>query len=239
MNYLGLIARGGVVMWAILLCAVIAAAVVVERLVVLGKAQRGVGQFMLKVKTLFGQGDVNGVLAFCSQKDDPVAHIIRTGMEHHGESEERIRFAMNDAQQSQVYRLDRRLPLLMSLVGIAPMLGLLGTVLSFIREMHNFEIRGGAVAAPALAGAAWESLVLTAMGLSIGILALGWYFYLRSRVDKCGHEFSRHGQVLIEMLVTGNRPQAVPSPPPLRSRQGSPATRTFAYEEDQFFRRKS
>ena len=60
---------GGVIMYPILLCSVVALAIVVERYLALRKARLDVGQFMMKVKSIYHQGNTSGVLTFCSQKD--------------------------------------------------------------------------------------------------------------------------------------------------------------------------
>ncbi len=237
MNVLSLVARGGVIMWSILACAVLVASIVVERLILLQRAHSGVGQFMTKVKSLFGQGDVAGVLSFCAQKNEPVANVIRSGVKRHAQGEDRMRSALADAKREELFRMERRLPALMSMIGVAPMLGFLGTVTSLIRAFHAYELRNTVVSPAVLAAAAWESLLPTALGLCVGIVALGWYYYFVSRVRKFGHELDRYGAELLELFenrkpdgasVTTHTKPAASSPP-----------RTFVFEEDQFFRRKT
>ena len=83
MNLLEMVSKGGVVMYPILLCSLIAVYIAIERYLVLRKAQLDVGQFMMKVKSIFHQGDMSAVLAFCSQKDAPIANIVRRGILKH------------------------------------------------------------------------------------------------------------------------------------------------------------
>ena len=238
MDYLGLIPKGGVIMWSVLLCAIIVAGVIVERLVALWKAQRSAGQFMANVKSLVGHGDLAGILTFCSQKNEPIANIIRHGVLRYGEGEESMRAALRDAEEAEVYKLGKWLPLLMSMIGIAPMLGLLGTVTSLIRALHTYELRGGAGSPLLLVAAGWESLVTAALGLCVGILALAWYHYLTSRVRKCARDFADHGVELLELVKSRKAESAAPEVE-FRPKSGAPAARTLAYDEDQFFRRKS
>jgi biopolymer transport protein ExbB len=94
MNLLDMFFKGGVVMYAILVCSVVMVYIGIERYLVLRKARLDVGQFMMKVRSIFQKGDTRAVLAFCSQKDAPIANIIRRGVLKQDVGDEKVRQAV-------------------------------------------------------------------------------------------------------------------------------------------------
>jgi biopolymer transport protein ExbB len=172
MNLLDMMFKGGVIMWPILGCSLIAVYVVIERYLVLRRAQVDVSEFMRKLRSLFHRGEFSAVLTYCEEKDAPVANIIRRGLLKHGEGPEKVREAIENAGREEVFHLERRLPLLASVAGVAPMLGFLGTVTGMIAAFHAVEVAGGVVSPGDLAGGVWEALLTTAFGLIVGIPAL-------------------------------------------------------------------
>jgi biopolymer transport protein ExbB len=233
MNLLDMMFKGGVVMWPILVCSLIAVYVVIERFLVLRRAQLDVGEFMRKLKSLFRRGDFAGVSAFCAQKDAPIANIIRRGIEKHHLGQEKILEAIGNAGREQVYHLEKRLSLLATLAGVAPMLGFLGTVGGMIAAFHGVELQGGVVSGGDIAGGVWEALLTTAFGLIVGILALAFYNYFVTRVQKVVYEMEVASTEFIDMLEGLNG--AWPGLKPVRDEVVAGPVRG---EEDEYFRRK-
>ncbi len=232
MNLLEMFGKGGVVMYPILLCSVVVLYIAVERILVLRKAQLDVGQFMMKVKSIFHRGDVGAVLAFCSQKNAPIANIIKRGIVKHGQGDEKIRQAVEDAGRAEVYHLEKHLSILASLAGIAPMLGFLGTVSGMVAAFQRIESLGGSVNPGDLAGGIWEALLTTVFGLVIGILAYAAYNYFVTRVRRFAHDMELTTTEFLDLLQhnereTGTELRATPS-----------VSTDFALEEDEYFRKK-
>ncbi len=165
MDLLSIVFRGGWVMVPIALCSLIAVFIVVERFFVL----HNVGQFMLKIRSIFRKGDINGVLNFCSQKDAPIANIIEKGLRKYDEGEEKVKEAIENAGRAEIYHLEKRLGLLATIAGIAPLVGFLGTVTGMIAAFRKIEMLGGNATPSDLAGGIWEALLTTAFGLVVGI----------------------------------------------------------------------
>jgi biopolymer transport protein ExbB len=218
MSMLDLMLRGGPLMWPIALCSIIAAYVIVERWIVLRRAQIDGRQFMAKLRSIYRHGDAGGAMAFIGQKDAPIANIIRRGMQRHGMEEEKIREAIENAGREEVFHLDRHLGILASIGGVAPMLGFLGTVTGMIGAFRIIELRGGIVTPSDLAGGIWEALLTTAFGLIVGIPALLLYNYFVARVKKSVFEMEVATVEFLEMLeqppVATPTPSVVEPPPP-------------------------
>jgi len=229
MNLLDMMFKGGVIMWPILGCSLIAVYVVIERYLVLRRAQVDVSEFMRKLRSLFHRGEYSAVLTYCEEKNAPVANIIRRGLLKHGEGPEKVREAIENAGREEVFHLERRLPLLASMAGVAPMLGFLGTVTGMIAAFHAVEVAGGVVSPGDLAGGVWEALLTTAFGLIVGIPALAMYNYFATRVQKFVHEMEVTSTAFIDMLEGLAQKGQAQAP--------RAATRPVT-EDDEFFRRK-
>lgn len=225
--------KGGVIMYPILLCSVIAVYITIERLFVLRKAQLDVGQFMMKLRSIFQQGDVSAVLAFCSQKDAPIANIIRRGIVKHDQSDEKVRQTVEDAGRAEVYQLEKRLSVLASVAGIAPMLGFLGTVTGMVSAFQSIESLGGSVNPGDLAGGIWEALLTTVFGLVVGIPAYALYNYFVTRVARFVNEMEVTTSEFLDLLQ-----QRVPKEVPLKVQDDQPKRRAMAFEDDEYFRKK-
>ncbi len=219
-------------MWPILLCSLLAVFVTLERFIVLRRARMDAGQFLLKLKSIYRRGDVSAIMAYCSQKDAPIANIVRRGVLRHGQGEVKVREAVENAGREEVYHLERRLPILASIGGVAPMLGFLGTVTGMIAAFQVIESQSGIVNPGALAGGIWEALLTTAFGLIVGIPSLVVYNYFVTRIRKLVHEMEVTSNDFLDML--DHREPAVAEPLPIAAQ----SVRHPAVADEEFFRRK-
>lgn len=200
MDLLSIVVKGGWVMVPIALCSLIAVFIVVERFLILRKAQVDVGQFMLKIKSIFRKGDVSGVLNFCAQKDAPIANILRRGLEKYDGGEARVKEAIESAGKAEIYHLEKRLAILGAIAGIAPMLGFLGTVTGMVAAFRKIEMLGGNATPSDLAGGIWEALLTTVFGLIVGIFAYAFYNYFVTRVTRFVFEMENSSTEFLDML---------------------------------------
>lgn len=200
MDLLSIVFKGGWVMIPIALCSLIAVFIVVERFLVLRKAQLDVGQFMLKIRTIFRKGDIAGVLGFCSQKDAPIANILRKGLQKYDQGAEKVKDAVESAGKAEIYHLEKRIGLLATIAGIAPLIGFLGTVMGMIAAFRQIEGLGGNATPSDLAGGIWEALMTTAFGLVVGIFAYVFYNYFVSRVARFVFEMESSSTELLELV---------------------------------------
>ena len=95
--------------------------------------------------------------------------------------------------------MEKRLSVLSVTGQLAPLLGLLGTVIGMIRAFMKVQELGGRVNASSLAGGIWEALLTTAFGLSIAIPSLLFYYYFESKVDAYERKLHRIGHMLINL----------------------------------------
>lgn len=203
MDYLSIVARGGWLMLPIFICSLIAVFIIIERFLVLRRARMDVGQFMLKIKSILHRGDVEGVRSFCSQKESPLAHILKKGISKYEEGWDKVREAIENQGKIEIFNLEKRLNVLATVAGIAPLIGFLGTVTGMILAFMRIESLGGNVNPSDLAGGIWQALLTTAFGLSVGIIAYGFYNYFVSRVARFVHELEMTSTEFLEILKGG------------------------------------
>jgi biopolymer transport protein ExbB len=233
MNLLEMFFKGGIMMYPILLCSVIAVYVVIERILVLQRAQLDVGQFLMKLRSIFQRGDVAAVVTFCSQKDAPIANIIHKGILKHEQGDTRVREAIEETGRAEVYRLEKHLSWLATISGVAPMLGFLGTVTGMVRAFQRIETLGGVVTASDLGAGIWEALITTVFGLLVGIPALAAYNYFVTRVTRFVHEMEVTTSEFLDLME--RRSEDIPV---IASVEHHRAPGALVLDDDQFFRKK-
>ncbi len=216
-------------MLPILICSLIAVFIIIERFLVLRSARMDVGQFMMKVRTILHRGDVHGVMSFCSQKESPIAHILKKGIMRHDEGWDKVRESIENQGKIEIYNLEKRLNILATIAGLAPLIGFLGTVTGMILAFMKIESLGGNVNPSDLAGGIWQALLTTAFGLSVGIVAYGFYNYFVSRVARFVHELEMTSTEFLELLKNGG--------PAAGDAEGKRSGMKPVYQED-YFREK-
>jgi biopolymer transport protein ExbB len=234
MNLLELFLRGGVVMWPILLCSLIAGVVIIEKFIVLSKAKVDPGQLMLKIRSSLSRNDLVGAVNACSQVKAPIASILKKGIIKYKDGHAAIKEAIESAGKEEVFQLEKRLGLLANLAGLAPMLGFLGTVTGMIAAFRVIEQLGGNVNPSNLAGGIWEAMLTTAFGLIVGIPALGFYNYFVGKVNKFVFEIEQSAEEFLDFVKSGSASEAQSS-----SQRPSSSVRKVFSEEDEFFEPKN
>ncbi|MFO7448161.1 MAG: MotA/TolQ/ExbB proton channel family protein [Ignavibacteriaceae bacterium] len=176
--------RGGIIMWPILLCSIIGLAIIIDRYIVLRKSKINIPAFMVRIRGLIKKRDISGAISYCMEEKSPVANVVRKGLKKYKLGHERVKEAIENAGRQEISKLEKGLPVLASIAGIAPLLGFLGTVTGMISAFITIQDLQGAANPSDLAGGIWEALVTTAFGLMVGIPALAFYNYFLSSVKK-------------------------------------------------------
>ena len=184
MNLFAIFMKGGVIMWPILLCSVIGLTVIIDRYIVLRKAKINIPAFMVRIRGMIKKKDISGAISHCMEEKSPVANIVRKGLRKYKLGHERVKEAIENAGSQEISKLEKGLPVLATVAGIAPLLGFLGTVTGMISAFMTIEDLAGSVNPSDLAGGIWEALVTTAFGLMVGIPALAFYNYFLTSVKK-------------------------------------------------------
>lgn len=200
MSVLDVLVLGGWVMIPLLLLSVLTLYLLIERLITIRKASSNPETITDRVREYVRNGDVDGAIAYCRQKDVPITRILRQGLERLGRPISEIQDAVQAAGKHETFELEKRTNLLASIAGIAPMLGFFGTVVGMIKAFQEIQNLQGNVNPSVLAGGIWEALVTTAAGLLVGILALLSYNFLIGRIRRLSNDMERSATDFIDLL---------------------------------------
>jgi len=187
------IMRGGVVMIPLILCSVVALAISIERWLYLKNARVDTARLMGRIRSALENGSVEQARGICEATPGPVARVLCASLARFDMPKEDLREVAREEAMAQQPVLDGRLPVLATMVTVAPLLGLLGTISGLIKVFH--VIAGGGIGdATALSAGIAEALITTFTGLTIAIPFLVVYNSLSGRVEALTHE--------IELRVT-------------------------------------
>ncbi len=199
--------RGGLIMWPLLAASLVALAVVVERLLFIAREKkRRNPQAVRELFAAVEHGDLDGAIAIGRKSNDYVAHALAFAL---GERSKSLTDALLLASSEEIKRFKRGLPVLDTIITLAPLLGLLGTITGMI---GSFSILGGELGAPAaITGGIAEALIATGYGLLIAITALLPFNYLNSRLDDARHDIE-NAATKLELLMRGPMPMMEAEP---------------------------
>jgi biopolymer transport protein ExbB len=196
-----LISRGGVIMWPIFVCSILALAIAIERFYTLRRMSTDAREFMDQVRGMLRQKRVQDALEMCDQADTPISRIVKAGLLKYDRSKEDIREAIEDAGHLEAPRLERYLPALATCASVAPLLGLLGTVQGMIKCFATIETQQGQVNPSNLAEGIGNALITTFAGLTVAIPALVVYNYFVARVDNLIVEMELQSAEVADLLT--------------------------------------
>jgi biopolymer transport protein ExbB len=177
-----IVKSGGIMMVPIILCSIIAAAIILERLWTLQKARVVPPELAEKVWRWVETRQLQDKHILALRQNSPLGKILAAGLANRHRARDVMKEAIEDTGRHVLHELERYLGGLSTIASISPLLGLLGTVFGMIRTFNAVSSLGVGNPAP-LAGGISEALITTAAGLSVAIPALIGYRYLRGRVD--------------------------------------------------------
>ena len=182
-----LLAHGAPVIWLILIAAATAIVVFIERALFCHRSQINSAEFLNGVRTVINRENVVEAISICDATPGPVARLVKAAILNRDKGRERVREAVEEAGLVEVPRLEEKLNLLATIAQIAPLLGLLGTILGFMGVFSQLQSDGlyaHISGEHSLADGIWHALICAASGIAVAIPAHAGYNYLVSRVNK-------------------------------------------------------
>ena len=198
-----LLASGGLTLWLILLLSAVAAVVFVERFLHLHRAQINSVEFLNGVRTVLKRNNVVEAISICEATPGPVARLVRTAILNREHGRERVREALELAGLAEVPRLEEKMNLLATIAQLAPLCGLLGTVIGFIQAFYGMQQAGLSAHVGQLSDGVWKGLVCAAAGLAVAIPAHAAHAYLVSRVNSIVLAMERAATEIVTILTGG------------------------------------
>ncbi|MDH3412373.1 MAG: MotA/TolQ/ExbB proton channel family protein [Gammaproteobacteria bacterium] len=194
-----LVKAGGWLMVPILLCSVIAMAIIAERFWTLQSKRIAPKNLVVQVWQWAKSGHLTEDRIRTLRKGSPLGRILAAGLANRHLDRELMKEGIEDVGRHVIHDLERYLNTLGTIASITPLLGLLGTVVGMIKVFSVITTQG--IGDPGvLAGGISEALITTAAGLTIGIPSLMFYRYFRGRVDELVVTMEQEALKMVEAL---------------------------------------
>ncbi len=174
---------GGVVGYLLIALSLAAAARIVEHIITIRESVLVPRELSQHVRKLLEQNQIAKAQQQCNLQPSMLAHVLRSGLLEANAGWSEIEKAAEDALAEQSARLYRKIEWLSVIGNLAPMLGLLGTVIGMVLAFREVAFTQGAARAADLAEGIYLALVTTVQGLIVAIPSLGAFAVFRNRVD--------------------------------------------------------
>lgn len=173
-----------------------------ERLLFLRKSVRDTNHLIIRLRQIIQDGNFVEAIQVCEEEGGTIAAILKAGLLKHNRSREQIESAMEVAGLIEIAALERNAKILSIIAHIAPLIGLLGTVLGFIQAFAEMRMSGLVDISANRIGEAMEyALVTTAAGLVVAIPSVIAYNYVVSRVEGFVLEIQTTSSEIVDLLI--------------------------------------
>ena len=177
------LSKGGVLMIPLFICSILSLAVIIEKLITLRARKVLPPEIEKVVQNYSSEDDISFVTSVCMRNTSLLARIILIIMNHRKLPYQRMKEEIVNNVRQELRSLEKRLGILETVASVAPILGLLGTVVGMIKVFGVITSQGVGNAS-ALSGGIPEALLTTAFGLTVAIPALICYnYFIRKSED--------------------------------------------------------
>src|SRR5437867_6989721 len=196
-----LLAYGTLMTWLLLALSAIVIVVFIERLLHYHRAQINSMEFLNGVRNVLRRDNVVEAISSCDATPGPVARLVKVATLNRDKGRDGVREALEETGLIEVPPLEAKLNLLATIAQIAPLMGLLGTVLGFIQVFTTLQTKNTVPTMQDLSGGVWQALICTAMGLAVAIPCYAGYNYLVSRVNAIVLDMERAATEITNILA--------------------------------------
>jgi len=200
LSIIELLGQGGWIMIVLGIMSVIAVYIFVERFFTIRNAGKDDPLFMARIRDYIKTGDVAAAINFCRVTNTPTARMIERGISRVGRPVTEIQAAIENTGNIEVSLLEKRLPILSTISGGAPMVGFLGTVIGMVEAFWQMSNAGTNIDISMLSGGIYQAMVTTVGGLIVGIAALFAYNYLVAKVDGVVREIEQKTMSFMDIM---------------------------------------
>ena len=191
--------KGGPLMYPLLLCSILTVAYGIERGYHYLRAGRN-SEAPETIHALIEKGEFDRALALARETPGPVAAVLVEGLNHRGLERELLEEHISLRGAAELKRLNQRLHILELVGRLAPLMGLLGTVLGMVEAFRQVAAAKGSVDPSLLAGGIWEALITTVAGLCVAIPAMVLHHVFEDRVKTFAYFMKHYGTEAVKHL---------------------------------------
>lgn len=202
MNYAQqLINEGGPIIYILLGLLIISFALFLERYLFYYKSHIDTHEFLRGIFNIARNNKITEAVAICDSKPYPVSAVVRAVITHFDRGESTARHAANEAYMTELPKLRRGLKVLACLGNIAPILGLLGTLLSLMSIFDKISQEGHFVPTTELAGDVKSALLTTALGLIVAMAVHLFSFVLAQKLENIVGDMEKGCEEMINFCI--------------------------------------
>ncbi len=192
-------------MWVLLALGLLGTTFFIERVLYLHRGQIRAKAFVDGIKNILVKRRLVEALTVCEETPGPVAAVVKAALLHADDPPDVMRFHVQEAAVIELPSLERRLGAIAAIAQVAPLTGLLGTIIGMVTTFAAFD-QGGPYAMPhTLAAGMWQALLATAGGLMLAIPAHLAYHFLSGRVRAIVRDVEWSGNEIMKYLLTEYR----------------------------------
>jgi biopolymer transport protein ExbB len=195
---------GLIVMGILLILSFVAVYIIVERYRAITRAGQVDQTFMNNIRANVQAGNINAARTLCNSLDAPMARMVEKGLTRIGRPVDDINKAIENVGNLELLKLERNLSTLASISGIAPMIGLLGTVIGLIISFQDMSSAAN-ITPQVLSNGIYHALTATAFGLIVSIIAMAGYNLLVSNLDKVIFKMENTAMEFMDLLQEPTR----------------------------------
>jgi len=229
-HLLSLFSDGGLMMYPLVMCSLIAVGVIIAKLWTLSVAYRSTKKVLSEVEIFAEEGKIEEALEVAGTRPGPAAAILVAGLRRisQGDSGKELAAAIRTTGTIELGFLERGLVILATIANVAPLMGFLGTVVGMILAFAAIEAAGD-VDPTLVAGGIKVALLTTATGLLIAIpVNIGYNFFV-TRIDELIMQMEQGAQKVLDMAYTHGASQSTFAPPEVSNTFGE-GSNTFGSE---------
>jgi len=194
-----LVVKGGIFMYPIILCSIVALGVFFERLWVLRRKNIIPEDFVNKVEELLKKQKLSEAMFLCQSDMSSIAKIFLAGLRNAGKGMWLVKEAIEERGSREATVLEKNVGILNTIANLSPLLGLLGTVSGMIKTFNAISVQGIGNPAP-LAGGIAEALITTAAGLCVAIPTLVCHRFIKDKAASLIFEMEENSIRLVELM---------------------------------------
>ena len=200
LSILELASKGGWIMGVLALMSIVAVYIFGERFLAIRNAGKDDKLFMDRIRDYIKNNDVKSAINFCRVTNTAAARIIERGISRMGKPAAEIQAAIENTGDLEIAIMERRLPVLATIAGGAPMIGFLGTVIGMVEAFWQMSNAGGNIDISLLSSGIYQAMITTVGGLVVGIISLFAYNYLVAKVDSVVNEIEAKSLTFMDII---------------------------------------
>ncbi len=196
------------VMWVIVGSGLLALIVFIERSLHLHRARIRSDDFVKGMFNIVARDNITEAIAICDETPGPVSYVVKSVILHRDEDTATLRARAADASAAEISRMERRLVVVATVAQIAPLMGLLGTILGLLDSVIVMESQAPMLQSMDVLSGLRGALSTTAAGLMVAIPSYAAFNHLVVRIDRIVLDMDRAASEIIAFIKSGSRRDA-------------------------------